>query len=168
MTTQSYISDFNQSTTELLDALGHFSQEQLNRVPFAGSWTPGQVGQHLLISESGVPELLRGNTRPTDRDPEALAPALRSIFLDFTTKFEAMEAIRPDDLPKDREQLMQSLKSNRDVILQLVAGTSPDLLLLDFPFPQLGELTIREWLTFLTVHSRRHTHQLKKMVPFLD
>ncbi|WP_126245052.1 DinB family protein [Chitinophaga rhizosphaerae] len=168
MTTQSLISDFNQSTTELLDALGHFSQEQLNRVPFAGSWTPGQVGQHLLKSESGVPELLRGNTRVADRDPEALAPVLRSIFLDFTTKFEAMESITPDELPKDREQLMQALQSNRDEILQLIAASDPDLLILDFPFPQLGELTIREWLTFLSAHSRRHTHQLKKMVPFLD
>lgn len=163
MQTIPVIEDFRQSTAALLGALQLFSQEQLNEVPFAGSWTPGQVGQHLLKSETGVSELFRGNKQKPDRDPDALSPQIRAIFLDFSTKFDAPEFIVPDNTPQDRAQLLQALERNREEILRLAAENDLDLQLQDFAVPQLGELTGREWLTFVTVHSLRHVNQLKKI-----
>ncbi len=163
MTYVTLIADFRHSTNELTNALRLFTQEQLNQVPFSGSWTPGQVGQHLLKSETGVSELFRGATQAANRDPEALSPAIRGIFLDFNSKLQAPDFIIPDNTPQDRDQLIRSLEDNRAAVLRLAEVSDTDLLLMDFPVPQLGELTGKEWLTFVTVHSLRHVNQLKKI-----
>lgn len=163
MTKEFLMEDLRKSTRELTEALRLFSQEQLNQVPFPGSWTPGQVGQHLLKSETGVTELLRGNTQRAIRQPDAHHENIRSLFLDFSTKMEAPEFIIPDNHPKNREQLIRSLEENRENVLQAAAEQDLDLLLTDFDMPDWGPLSGQEWLTFMTVHSRRHTHQLHKI-----
>ncbi len=168
MTTTSLIAEIRTSTKDLLDAISMFTQEQLNEVPFAGSWTPGQVAQHLLKSESGIPELLEGNTSPANREPDALVPTIQSIFLDFNTKMQAPDFIFPDEAPKDREELMQQLAHNRELIIQLITTKDLSRLLTDFPFPELGEMSAYEWMKFMMSHAKRHTHQLKNMLPHFN
>ena len=53
-----------QTGAAVIDELNLFSEEQLNIVPFEGSWTGGQVGEHLLKS-AGVVEAIYGRTAPT-------------------------------------------------------------------------------------------------------
>ena len=38
------LSSFDDTTAKLLHALSLFNEEELNTVPFEGSWTAGQVG----------------------------------------------------------------------------------------------------------------------------
>lgn len=168
MTTTTLIAEIRTSTDELLDAISLFTHEQLNQVPFAGSWTPGQVAQHLLKSESGIPQLFEGNTAPANREPDALVPVIHSIFLDFTTKMQSPDFILPDEEPKNSEALRQQLKQNREHILQLISTRDLTRHLTDFAFPELGELTGYEWMKFMISHAKRHTHQMKNMLPHFN
>ena len=42
------ISDFEKNTREFIEVLSSFTQDQINEIPFEGSWTAGKVGRHIL------------------------------------------------------------------------------------------------------------------------
>ena len=77
-------------------------------MPFEGSWTAGQVAQHILLSSSSV-EVLRGPVKKTKRAPDEGIENLRSIFLDFDTKLESPEFIMPQNKVYDKEELLRLL-----------------------------------------------------------
>src|SRR5882757_6923972 len=57
---------------DLISTLSAFKEEQFNLVPYEGSWTPGQIAEHLIKSVSAIPdEHTRATQRPYD---ERVAP----------------------------------------------------------------------------------------------
>lgn len=155
------INEFNATTTELLQTITGFSEEQFHAIPFEGSWTAAQVAEHLLKSESGIPKLWSGNTRITQRVPDEKLATIRGILLDFNTKLVPPASVLPSARPQGKEQLYKGLQQNRAVITQLANTTDISLTFIDYPFPKLGELTGIEWLAFLTYHTKRHVRQMQ-------
>lgn len=153
----------DENTNELLKSVALFTPEQFNKVPFEGSWTAAQVAEHLLKSESNVPDVWNGNTEITQRDPEEKSAILRNIFLDFSTKIKSPEFILPSDKWQEPDSLYNALKENRSKIRNLVEEKDLTLTFTDFSFPQLGELTGMEWATFVICHAIRHTRQLNNI-----
>ena len=45
--TKETLRDFENTNVELLQLFSSFNQEQINVVPFEGSWTAGQLAEHL-------------------------------------------------------------------------------------------------------------------------
>ncbi len=78
---------------KLLQTISVFSEEKFNTVPFEDSWTAAQVSDHILKSVSGVLEMLYTNTKQTKRQPDEKAGAIRSMFLDFTTKMKSPDFV---------------------------------------------------------------------------
>lgn len=149
---------------ELLQIIAGFSQEQFNKIPFTGSWTAGQVSEHLLKSVEGMPALITGNTRPTtERKPDAHVMTIESIFLDFDTKMKSPDFILPADGPHDRNALLTSFRACLDEIAMKARTIDLTLTCTDFPFPGIGELTRWELICFAICHARRHTLQLKNI-----
>ncbi len=161
--TTDYISQLKSSAADLREALKAFTPDDLNKIPSEGSWSAAQVAEHVLKSASGIPVVLSGNSRPADRDPEEMVEKIRAIFLDFNTKMKSPEFVLPSDIPPTREELLRKL----DKVFDKIAGTAvniqlPDLFI-DFPFPQMGELTGYEWLCFISCHTQRHTAQVRNI-----
>ena len=157
------LEEFDQTTTELLETINLFSKDNFNKILFEGSWTAGQVCEHLFKAESGLPRLLKSNSQKTNRDPAEKVKIIESIFLDFSKKLQSPDFILPSSAPKDKEKLLFSMQSNRQEIKEQLKSTDLTLIFPDYPFPQLGELTGLEWLTFTICHSKRHTRQLKNI-----
>ncbi|MET0393852.1 MAG: DinB family protein [Chitinophagaceae bacterium] len=157
------IAEAERTTKELLNSISFFTQEQFNEVPFPGSWTPGQVAEHVFKSESGIPKVFTTAIQPTTRDPEEKAPEIRSIFLDFSIKMQSPDFILPSSKPKDRATLLAGLEKNRQEISCLLGTLDLTATCTSFPLPQMGELTRYEWATFIDCHARRHIHQLKNI-----
>lgn len=157
------IVDFDASTEGLLEALNRFSAAQFNLIPFEGSWTPGQVAEHLSMSEEGIPSVLLGSTRETKRAINENEAVLATIFLDFTTKLEAPEFIIPSNDIKEKGDMLVKLLDNRKKIRQLIEQLDLSMTCTDFPFPEIGELTRFEWIRFMIFHSKRHTNQLNNI-----
>jgi len=157
------LQQFDNTTTELLETINLFSKDQFNKIPFEGSWTAGQVCEHLFKSESGLPMVLKSNSQKITRDPGEKIPIIESIFLDFSTKLKSPDFILPSSEPKDKKILYGSIQSNRQEIRELIQSTDLTLTFPTYPFPQLGEFTGLEWLTFAICHSKRHTRQLKNI-----
>src|SRR2546430_516786 len=81
---------------DLIDTLSAFKEKQFNLVPYEGSWTPGQIAEHLIKSVSAIPdEHTQATLRPYD---EKVAP-LGELFLNFTIKMSSPDFVRPGNGP---------------------------------------------------------------------
>lgn len=147
----------------LLQALALFSAADFNIVPFEGSWTAGQVTEHIFKSINGAPHLLTGDSTPTQRDPEQYVAQLRGIFLDFSTKLKSPDFILPSNEPKTYSTLVNGVTEILDAIIEVSKTIDTSLTVTGFEFPGFGKLTRIELLNFLSVHTQRHTHQLKEI-----
>lgn len=145
----------------LLDTFGSLSQQELNTVPFEGSWTPGQLSEHLEKSY-GV-DTLYAETADTTRDPAAMIAPIKAMFLDFSTKMQSPDFIYPHGDHYEKEAVCRVLKTRWTDIRK--AATTLDLskTCLAFEFPGSGPLTRLEWLNFFVIHTQRHLHQLRNM-----
>lgn len=155
--------DLDQSEHDFYTTLAAFQPEQVNHVPFEGSWTAGQVAEHILLAESGIPETVLGTTEDTDRPFAQYVPVIESIFLDFTARYEAPEFIIPSSGPHNQQQLLEAFKAERAAIREIAANEDLSLTCTDFEFPQIANLTRWEWLQFVLCHSKRHTRQLRNI-----
>jgi len=152
-----------ETAKEFLAALNMFSQQEFNKIPFAGSWTPAQVAEHVFKSVSGIPAVLSGKVEDTSRDPGEKVPELEAIFLDFSTKLKSPDFILPSDKKHDKEEMMNSLQQSFDGIIAVAKTADLSKTCLEFEFPRSGHLTRLELVSFAHVHTKRHAHQLRKI-----
>lgn len=155
--------DLDQSEQDFYAALASFRPHDVNRVPFEGSWTAGQVAEHILLAESGIPETVLGSTGETNRPVAQYVPVIESIFLDFTARYQAPEFIIPSAGPHNQQQLLDAFTAERAAIREIAANEDLTLTCTDFEFPQIAHLTRWEWLQFVMCHSKRHTRQLRNI-----
>ena len=137
------------------------NEEQLNTVPYAGSWTAGQLLSHVTKSIHGMGGIIMKPTEPAQRDPGEKIAGLRDTFLDFSTKMQSPDFILPDPGPYEKEPTIQALTGAFD---KMKAGSIPanlNELLTGLPF---GEVTKLELLHFVLYHTQRHGEQMRRIV----
>ena len=132
-------------------------------VPFEGSWTPGLVGEHIIKSVSNLPAFLNKNTEPTSRPYDAQCAPLRKVFLDFTIKMKSPDFIIPSASHHDKDSILSTFSKLKMQMIEAVETLDLTLSCKSFELPGSGFLTRMEWLTFFVVHTKRHTHQLRKI-----
>lgn len=155
------IFELEETSKDLFETLSLFTQEEFNAIPFAGSWTAGQVGEHLFKSESNMPGLLKGRSEKTERDPFEHVGTIRNVFLDYTTKMQSPEFILPSNDPKDRNELLEDFKGVRQQLKIILDSLDLNRTFTNFSFPRLGHLTGWELVSFAVCHSKRHIRQMK-------
>lgn len=153
--------------TKLQDLVSSFSKEEINIVPFEGSWTAGQTTQHIILACSGLTMLFAGKTEKTTREPDENVKALDAIFLDFTTKYQSPENIKPPDIEYEKGTLLASIKKIQNDLFEAAETYDLTLTCLDAKIPGFEHFTIYEWLHFAIVHTQRHTHQLQSIYEYI-
>lgn len=161
--TRELFASFEDTTTQLINSLSLFSEKEINRIPFEGSWTAAQVGEHLLKSGKGILNVLTGQTEPAKRNPVEHIVALESIFLDFTKKAQSAKSLWPSEEDKNKEELISGLQSMMEHIKRTTSETDITLTCLDFPFPGIGTLTRYEWVVFVICHTKKHIYQIQNI-----
>ncbi|KAF2333951.1 DinB family protein [Flavobacterium nitrogenifigens] len=147
--------------SKLDDLISSFSKEEINIVPFEGSWTAGQTAQHIILAYSGLTTLFAGKTEKTTREPDKNIKGLDSIFLDYTTKYQSPENIKPPAIEYEKGTLLASVKKIQNDLYEAAETYDLTLTCLDAKIPGFENFTIYEWLHFAIIHTQRHTHQLK-------
>lgn len=168
MTSEELVNELKETTLELLETLSAFSAGDFNVVPFEGSWTAGQLAEHLIKSEGGLPEVLLNNTKSTERPPDQHFKMLSSVFLNFDIKLTAPEFIVPSSGPHDRETTIRTLRDIRNRLISLAGSLDLSATCSGASFPNVGEFTRLEWLFFVLCHSKRHVRQLKNILSAVD
>lgn len=152
--------EFDKASGEMLQLLSALNQAQLNAVPFEGSWTAAQVGEHLRKSYE-VKNLLYHPVQPTHRAPDQWVEQIRTDFLNFSVKMQSPEFVVPEAIIYDKDALIGALKNSREQILQATETLDLSLTCPAFAFPVYGALTRLETIHFLICHTLRHNRQLK-------
>jgi DinB superfamily len=162
METNIYAPQLGPTFKKLQNILSSFSEEQLNTVPFEGSWTPGQVGDHLLRSY-GITEVMNGRTKPADRPADAHVELLKKVFLDFEIKLKSPDFIIPTNEHINKNELLENIAKRAASIINAAQTKEPTEICLDFEMPNVGTLTRLELTCFVLVHTQRHIHQLENI-----
>jgi len=146
---------------DFISTLEKFTDEQINEVPFEGSWTPGQVAEHVIKATSGIPDKY---TESPNRPYVEKVGKMEAVFLDFEAKFKSPDFVVPGNGPFNKEMLIKSLRSNLERHLQKTAETDLTALCLKFELPTIGTMTRYEWLRFIVAHTKRHLFQLENIL----
>ncbi|MBO9199342.1 MULTISPECIES: DinB family protein [Niastella] len=157
-TATALLQEFESATNAYLDIVSGLSQDEINTVPFLGSWTAAQVTEHLCKSDEGMLMALNGPVYPTNRPVDAGVNNLRSIFLDFTTKLQSPDFIIPGEEPHDKDSLINTFKAGREQIGKAIETLD---LTTSCHMPIFGEPTRLELIYFVIFHTQRHTNQVK-------
>lgn len=152
-----------ETTNELLNVVSALSEEQINKIPFEGSWTAGQVTDHISQSFDGVIKIVNDKAVPTERAPDKKVELIKGIFLDFTTKMSSPEFVLPAQPPHKKEILVDNLKSLTKQMTDAINEQDLSFIYTDFEIPGFGKFTRLEWINFLIYHMQRHTHQIKNI-----
>ncbi|MEA9415410.1 DinB family protein [Flavobacterium sp. PL02] len=145
---------------QLYKILSSLSETELNTVPYEGSWTAGQVLQHLILASSGYPEMCSGPTEKTTREPDEKVKDIAALFLNFTIKMQAPEFIIPLDKKYNKNSLTLSLQKIEEELLHVSETYDLTLICLNSEIPTFGKFTIYEWINFSLIHIERHIKQL--------
>jgi hypothetical protein len=152
------LQEFEAATNAYIELVAALSQEEINTVPFTGSWTAAQVTEHLCKSDQAMIQALNGPVQPTNRPPDAGVNELRSIFLDFSTKLPAPEFIIPAPGTHDKDSLIGTFKAGREQIGKAIQTLD---LTATCHMPIFGKPTRLELIAFVIFHTQRHTNQVK-------
>jgi hypothetical protein len=157
------LKEYEKATNEFAKILSSFTQEELNIVPFEGSWTAGQVGRHLFRSYEFVPQLLQGPVQKTERAPDMNIENIKAAFLDFTIKLKSPSFIIPEEIIYEKEELLTTFKNKAAQIITAANDLDLSETCTGFDWPVLGYLTRLEVIFFGVCHAKRHAHQLEKI-----
>ena len=158
---------FNATTDKLMEQLSSLNEEQLNKVPFEGSWTAGQLGNHLYKSYN-ITDVLKGNVEETHRDPVAKLAEIEKTFKDFTIKMNSPEMVLPTTKHIEKKLLLSSLKERIEEQREAIKTMDLSKTCLDAEIPGGGPFTRQEWLGFNTIHTERHNYQLANIVKMVN
>jgi hypothetical protein len=149
------------SADELLKVVSAFDQEAFNKVPFEGSWTAGQVAEHLLRACS--PEALYLETTKTERAADMHFAGIEDLFLDFTTRYESPDFVRPKGIYHQHQETLDKLTASWAGIAEAADTLDLTVTCVAFEIPGFGYLTRLELIYFMACHAQRHTRQLQNI-----
>lgn len=159
----SIINEYEAALGETIALLSSLTEKEINTVPFEGSWTAAQVGEHLRLAGTGMDGLLLEPTQPVHREADERAPGLKDMFLDFGIKMESPDFILPEDKEYDKDELVQALETEK---AKTIAAARKATLEHEAPLPEghpFKTNTKLEMVHFATYHTHRHNHQIKKI-----
>lgn len=155
---------FESATNELLQLLMSFDQQQINMVPYEGSWTAAQVGDHLFKSDSAILKALHGPVKETERAADENVEGINGQFLDFSTRMKSPDLIIPSNINHDKETLIVALKGTRDLLGKAIKTLDLSQTCTDPTMSGIvGHWTRLEYVNFVISHTKRHINQLKKI-----
>ena len=151
---------FDETMSLLRSLVSSFNEEDLNTVPFEGSWTAGQVTEHLIKSYEGMARSLGIKGASASRDPEQRVPELKAVFLDFTKKFTSSAFILPMQESYEKKALVAALDRSISHFREAAHAADPAEVVTGLP---TGEITKVEIFHLVIYHTQRHIHQLKNI-----
>ncbi|WP_413668675.1 DinB family protein [Mucilaginibacter sp. Mucisp86] len=154
---------FEDTAGNLLSTFALFNEQQINISLSAGSWSAGQVAEHVFKSAAQLIPVLNGATKPAERDPAEKVKMIKDLFLDFEAKFKSAPEIWPSDGPHNKSDVIESLASVIIQVRDVINSKDLYAICTDLVVPFFGELTRLEWLYLICYHTQKHIHQLKNI-----
>ena len=148
------------ATAEFVQLVSSFNEQEINAIPYEGSWTAAQVAEHVTLSNVDINEQLSAEGKECEREPDSGVERIRSIFLNFSKKLNSPDFILPTRDMYERKILIENLTQSIDRLKQIAEKKELFEIISHRIF---GEITRLETLYFVIYHTQRHNHQLRKI-----
>lgn len=152
---------------ELVERL---DDEQWNRVPRDGGWSPAAVAEHITIVEVSTGKLIARKLFTEPAGEEMLAAAARNqarLLSRVRTRdfrIEAPDFVTPTGRWPDRADLLATFQTNREMVIVHLSDPTRELRRFVAPHPVLGPLDGCQWGSFLALHLQRHMEQIEEVL----
>lgn len=163
-TKEEILTAIGEAVSDMGGLMESLDDNQVNTVPFEGSWTAGQLFSHVTKSINGMAGAMLKESAPAERDPGEKIAGLKEAFLNFSTKMKSPDFILPDDGPYQKQVTIEALKQSFELLKENTGKANLNDLLTGLP---IGEVTKLELLHFLLYHTQRHLHQMHKIADAL-
>lgn len=150
----------DETTSNFLNILSSFDEEQINIAPFKNSWTAAQVADHVMQSNHSIIKSLNTEGKTTLRNADEGALKLKEIFLNFNTKIQSPKFILPGRDTYNKQELIDALNDSIEHIKKLSSNVD---LSETITHPVFGDITKLELIHFVVYHTQRHIHQVKNI-----
>lgn len=151
------------------NSLSRFSKEILNEKPFEGSWSAGQVAEHITKSNEGILHaLLHGKIKTTER---AFDQEVKSIIDIFSSqeKMQSAKHLEPTQKTHHLDLLNSILDRQKLMLIETIKVKDLHNIIPELPFPPNPDgLTRNEWIHLLIVHANRHKNQIDNIYSLLS
>lgn len=153
---------------KMYQVLLKYKENQLDIIPSESSWTAGQVCEHIIKANVGIPKLCKGKTERAENDRVERITDLKAIFENYSIKMDSPKSIIPVSTENNLYEIINTLKNIESDFLAVIETLDLELICTDFAFPTFGYLTMAEWIKFGLIHTKRHSHQLENILLKLD
>lgn len=157
------IKEAEATLSALENAFSKFDANEINTVPFEGSWTAGQLAKHLVMANGGFLQVINGPIAETDKPADLMVGQIKNDFLNFNVKFDSPKEIYPENREYDQSALMEKLGEIKEGIAASISNLDLTKTCTAFELPVYGYLTRLEAVYFVIYHTQRHVHQLKNI-----
>lgn len=153
----------NEIRKDLFQIIKELTDEQFNKIPANNGWSPKQIFEHLVRTETTIVkniarELKNSDSLKTRKKPIQLATS-RLI------KIKAPSYITPTDEFKSKEEMKRELHESRLYLLDVYQSSTKEIFeKKSFKHPLFGNLSLMQWFSFVGLHEKRHLKQLKKTI----
>jgi len=158
-----WVKELDETNSGFLQMIETFSPQEINRVPFPGSWTAGQVAEHIHKSDEGMIFLLTGPAKREDREPDQFVEKIKEVFLNFNSRLNSPAFIIPQNKSYDKNLLLSRFETERTKITDIIKAFDLSETCTARPFPGFGEITRLEVASFIIYHTQRHLQQLHRI-----
>jgi 4-diphosphocytidyl-2C-methyl-D-erythritol kinase len=148
----------------LVQLLQLVDERHFNQKPGPDKWSIGQVADHIRLSNNSVAKALALKGKAVDRNPGERIGELKSVFLDFQTKYQSPDFIVPTKDIYDPELLLKVLQESIQGIRERMYEDDLDELI---HHPAFSDISKFEILHFVLYHTQRHLRQIKEIIATL-
>ncbi|MGG4267042.1 DinB family protein [Peribacillus simplex] len=148
---------------ELLIAVSGLSDEQLNAHPEEGRWSIIQVLDHLYKMERTITRNIEDKLK-SDESTTPVDKPIELTLLNREVKVQAPAFVIPSESFQTLSELKDKLSESRKAFIQVVDHAKlNDLEQKSFPHPLFKELSLKQWITFVGLHEKRHLMQIEEL-----
>ncbi len=151
----------NRIRKKVYQSVDGLTDEQFNKIPTNGGWSPKQIFEHLVRMETLIATKIAEELKNPDSPKCTKKPlALTSGRL---LKVEEPADTVPTEVYKSIVEMKNELYESRLFLLDVYESATMDVLCeKSFKHPHLGQVPLIQWFSFVGLHEKWHLKQLKK------
>lgn len=158
------LSAIKKTSQELFELISSTNDSNFNLIPFPGSWTFARVLCHITKSNVAMLQALNMKSSNANRDSSERVEELKSMFLNYSVKFQSPEFIVSDNDAYAEDSLVADIRESIASLQSVAANIDVTEMI---TLPAFGEITKYELLHFVLYHTQRHINQLKNTIAHL-
>ncbi|MBE1555980.1 DinB family protein [Sporosarcina limicola] len=158
-----FLESNNKVRRELFKAIEGLTDEQFNKIPSSGGWSPKQIFEHLVCMETAI----AANIAKELKNPDSPKVMKKPIILSTNRiiKVEAPKYTAPTNDYKSKDEMKQELHNSRLFLLDIFESSTKDVFReKSFKHPIFGRIPLVQWFLFVGLHEKRHLKQLRQTI----